>query len=369
MIGRMTSRLKFRRIRTAPVLALCSALLCGIVLAGAKQQPAKPASASTSAARETITLLSTTDIHGHIEPIDYYSNKPANLGLAKIATLVKEQRADAPKALLLDCGDTTQGTPLAYYFAVKDLKPKNPTIAAFNAMHYDAMAVGNHEFNFGLAEMWKAKRESNFPWLAANLKEIYTAGDGYIRPYIIKNVSGVRVGIVGFVTPGVPRWEIPDHYRGYEFEPIVESAQRVIPPLRKQVDLLVVIMHSGLDRDPATGKIFEGQEIRGENAAWELAEQVPGIDLIFYGHTHLEMPELTVNGVLMAQAKNWGGSLARADIVMERNDAGRWRVTSKHSRVIKVTESVDADSGHFEAGGALRGDHGEISGHADRDCG
>ncbi len=216
---------------------------------------------SAGASRQTITLLSTTDIHGHIEPIDYFSNKPSNFSLAKIATLVNEQRAEAPKALLLDCGDTTQGTPLAYYFAVKDLKPKNPTIAAFNEMHYDAMAVGNHEFNFGLAEMWKAKRESNFPWLAANLKEIYTAGDGFIRPYIIKNVGGVRIAIVGFITPGVPRWEIPGHYRGYEFEPIVEAAQRVIPEVHKQADLVVVIMHSGLDRDPATGKLFEGQEI------------------------------------------------------------------------------------------------------------
>jgi 2',3'-cyclic-nucleotide 2'-phosphodiesterase/3'-nucleotidase len=345
---RMTSA---RYGRFCRIIAVDCALLAGSHLARAQepsksppaQNIAKPPAAPAGASRQTITLLSTTDIHGHIEPIDYFSNKPSNFSLAKIATLVKQQRAEAPKALLLDCGDTTQGTPLAYYFAVKDPKPKNPTIAAFNEMHYDAMAVGNHEFNFGLAEMWKAKRESNFPWLAANLKEIYTAGDGFIRPYIIKNVGGVRIAIVGFITPGVPRWEIPEHYRGYEFEPIVEAAQRVIPEVHKQADLVVVIMHSGLDRDPATGKVFESQENRGENAAWELAEQVPGIDLIFYGHTHLEMPELTVNGVLMAQAKNWGGSLARADIVMERDGAGRWRVTSKHSRVIKTTDSVAAD--------------------------
>jgi len=336
--------------RFCRIIAVACTLLGGSYLARAQepskspaQNVAKPAAAPQGASRQTITLLSTTDIHGHIEPIDYFSNKPSNFSLAKIATLVKAQRAEAPKALLLDCGDTTQGTPLAYYFAVKDLKPKNPTIAAFNEMHYDAMAVGNHEFNFGLAEMWKAKRESNFPWLAANLKEIYTAGDGFIRPYIIKNVGGVRIAIVGFITPGVPRWEIPEHYRGYEFEPIVEAAQRVIPEVHKQADLVVVIMHSGLDRDPSSGKIFEGQEFRSENAAWELAEQVPGIDLIFYGHTHLEMPELTVNGVLMAQAKNWGGSLARADIVMERDEAGAWRVASKHSRVIKTTDSVAAD--------------------------
>ena len=112
--------------RICRIVAVACALLSGSYLVRAQdaakpppQNPAKPAAAGR-ASRQTITLLSTTDIHGHIEPIDYYSNKPANLGLAKIATLVKEQRAEAPKALLLDCGDTTQGTPLAYYFAVKD---------------------------------------------------------------------------------------------------------------------------------------------------------------------------------------------------------------------------------------------------------
>src|ERR1700732_2221938 len=182
----------------------------------------------------TITLLDTTDSHGHIEPLDYYTNQPANLGLAKIATLVKTARAQAPDALLLDCGDTTEGTPLAYYFARKNTSKPNPEIVAFNAMNYDAMAVGNHEFNFGLDEMWKAKGESHFPWLAANVKQTYTSGIPYIRPYIIKNVAGVRVGIVGFVTPGIPRWEIPEHYEGYEFEPIMEAAKTVIPEVRKQ---------------------------------------------------------------------------------------------------------------------------------------
>jgi 2',3'-cyclic-nucleotide 2'-phosphodiesterase / 3'-nucleotidase len=146
-----------------------------------------------------ITLLSTTDSRGHIEPCDYYTNKPANLGLAKIATLVKQARVAAPDALLLDCGDTTQGTPLAF-------------------------------------------------------KQIYTKGVPYIRPDIIKTLRGVRIGIVGFVTPGIPRWEIPAHYKGYEFLPIVESARTIIPEVRKQVDLLVVIMHPGLDRDPRTGE-------------------------------------------------------------------------------------------------------------------
>src|ERR1700683_1417120 len=134
----------------------------------------------------TITLLDTTDSHGHILPWDYYENHPADLGLAKIATLVKRARADAPDALLLDCGDTTEGTPFAYYFAQKDTAKPNPEILVCNAMHYDAMAVGNHEFNFGLDVMWKAKSESHFPWLAANIKQTYADGVQFIRPYVIK---------------------------------------------------------------------------------------------------------------------------------------------------------------------------------------
>jgi 2',3'-cyclic-nucleotide 2'-phosphodiesterase / 3'-nucleotidase len=290
----------------------------------------------------TVTLLSTTDVHGHIEPWDYYANKPADLGLAKIATLIKQVRAEPPHALLLDCGDTIQGTPLAYYFAEKDSSKPNPTIAAFNALHYDAMAVGNHEFNFGEEVMWEAKSQSQFPWLAANVEQTHTKGVQHIGSYIIKNVDGVRVGIVGFVTPGIPRWEIPEHYKGYEFEPIVDAAKRVIPEVRKQVDLLVVIMHSGLDRDPQTGASAPDQ-LDNENAAWDLANQVPEIDMIFYGHTHREMSELMVHGVLLSQAKNWGQSLARADVEMSRDAGGRWLIASKHSKTLPVTPDVAPD--------------------------
>ena len=304
-------------------------------------QATKPVHAGPSAV--TITLLSTTDSHGHLAAWDYYADKAVPNGLTRMATLVKQQRAETPHALLLDCGDTTQGTPLVYYFAKKEATKPNPAIAAFNAMHYDAMAVGNHEFNFGLDSMWKAKRESHFPWLAANLKQIYTAGVAYIPPYVIRNVDGVRVGIIGFITPGVPRWEIPDHYRGYEFEPIVETAKKIVPMVRKKADLVVVIMHSGLDRDPKTGEMYGSEDLRDENAAWELADEVPDIDMIFYGHTHQEMPELMVHGVLLSQAKNWGGSLARADIKMERDATGAWKIVSKHSRTIPATDNVAED--------------------------
>ena len=291
-----------------------------------------------------LVLLGTTDLHGNIEPLDYYTNKAANRGLAKIATLIRRVRAAEPHVLLLDSGDTIQGTPLAYYFARKDTSQPNPTIAAMNALSYDAMALGNHEFNFGLEVLWKAKREARFPFLAANLRQEYKDGVKYFRPYIIKNVAGVRVGIVGFVTPGVPRWEIPAHYRGYEFEPIVEAAKRVIPEVRKQADVVVVIAHSGLEINPDTGQPLYPDQLPGENAMYALAQEVPGINAILFGHTHRELQEKFINGTLLVQAKNWGQSLARVDIGFERDAQGSWRVASQHATTIPVTDEVPADA-------------------------
>ena len=327
------------------VVLLCASVFLNALTEGSGflAVAARAAQKEQASQTKTITLLDTTDSHGHILPWDYYENHPADLGLAKIATLVKQARADAPDALLLDCGDTTEGTPFAYYFARKDTAKPNPEILAFNAMHYDAMAVGNHEFNFGLGQMWKAKRESTFPWLASNIKQAYKNGVPIFRPYYIKNLAGIRVGIVGFVTPGIPRWEVPANYKGYEFEPILEAAKTVIPEVRKQVDLLVVIMHSGLDRNPETGIAPASAHTDVENVAWELAEQEPGIDVIFFGHTHRELGERVVKGVLMSQPKNWGVSLSRAEVKMSRSAGGAWHVESKHSQTIPVTPQVQPD--------------------------
>ncbi len=323
------------------LLLVC--LLGVAVLQGGTLCGSAPTALSAAPESVTLTLLGTTDLHGNLEPVDYYLDQPANRGLAKIATLVRRIRGERPHALLLDSGDTIQGTPLAYYFARKDTSKPNPAIAAMNALGYDAMAVGNHEFNFGLKILWKAKREAKFPILAANLRQKYKRGVEHFAPYIIKNVDGVRVGIVGFVTPGVPRWEIPANYRGYEFEPIVDAARRVIPEVRKQADLVVVIAHSGLGRDPDTGNSVSEDEISGENAIVALAEEVPDIDVILFGHTHLEVPEKFVHGVLLAQAKNWGQSLARVEVTLEHDASKHWRVTQKHSTTIRVTDAVPAD--------------------------
>jgi 2',3'-cyclic-nucleotide 2'-phosphodiesterase/3'-nucleotidase len=180
--------------------------------------------------------------------------------------------------------------------------------------------------------------------MAANLRQDYKPDAAeYFRPYIVKDVSGVHVAIVGFVTPGVPRWEIPAHYRGYQFDSIVESARRVIPEVRKQADLVVVIAHSGLGPDPEAKEKLAVDELNGENAMIALAEQVPGIDVIIFGHTHQDLPERFINGALLMQPRNWGQALGRVQVEMERDANGAWHVASKHSTTIPVTESVAVD--------------------------
>lgn len=325
-----------RRGRFLSALALVALLACAAGSAGRVPQ--------VSRRHVSLTLLSTTDLHGHILPEDDFTGQPANWGLAKIATLVRGVRAQRPNVLLLDCGDTTQGSALAY-IAVRRMPGRpNPMIAAMNDLEYAAMAPGNHDFNFGLDVLSKVQREAKFSLLAANLRPTGEGNPPAIEPYVIRTVAGVRVGIVGFVTPGVTHWELPENYRGYEFEGIVHVAQRVIPEVRAKTDLVVVIMHSGLTRDPNSGEPLMEDRVTGENAAGTLAATVPGIDVILYGHTHLELSGKSINGVLLAQAKYWGRSLAEADVEMEQSPEGSWRVAAKSSRTIPVTQEVAADA-------------------------
>ena len=124
--------------------------------------------------RVQITILGTTDLHGNINPIDYYTNKPDNRGLAKVATLIKRIRKEHPNVLLVDSGDTIQGSPLESFHGRKNNTPPDPMMLIMSSLEYDAMAVGNHEYNFGLKVLEKARSEANFPWLSANTYETAT---------------------------------------------------------------------------------------------------------------------------------------------------------------------------------------------------
>ena len=292
--------------------------------------------------RVQITILGTTDLHGNINPIDYYTNKPDNRGLAKVATLIKRIRKEHPNVLLVDSGDTIQGSPLESFHSRKNNKPPDPMMLVMSSLNYDAMAVGNHEYNFGLKVLEKARNEAKFPWLSANTYETATKKPHY-KPYIVKEVGGVRVGILGFTTPGVPHWDNPPNYAGLEFHEPVAEARKWVPILRQQerVDVVVVAMHMGLGEDLRTGEVNPGQ-IPHENEAIAIAKEVPGIDVIFMGHTHRDVPSMYINGVLLTQANHWGRHLARADLYLQKASTG-WRVYAKSARTIPADDRVEPD--------------------------
>ncbi len=315
---------------------VCLLALVGLALAGA---PLAPGSAAGDTV--TLTVLATTDLHGHIFPYDYLEGRAAERGLAKVASYVKQVRARQPNTLLVDCGDTFQGTPLAYLYAEKFSSEQNPVVAAMNALAYDAMAVGNHEFNFGLRPLWRMKEEAQFPLLAANVVSTYHDSRRDFPPYLIRTVGGVRVAILGMVTPAVPRWEPPAHRVGYEFRDLVETARRYVPALRRKADLVILIIHSGLGRDPVSGE-REEELYPEEDRVWDIAEQAPGLDAIFFGHSHQELPGKVVNGVLLVQAKNWAQSVAEAEFVLTRTEE-RWQVTQKSGRLVPMDASIAAD--------------------------
>lgn len=330
----MKHQRKSRRLPPAfPVLTTLLLALALFVIAVGQEAPK----------RVHITILGTTDLHGNIYPIDYYTDKADNRGLAKIATLIKRVRKENPNALLVDSGDTIQGTPSQYFHNKKNNAPRDPMMLVMSSLHYDAMAVGNHEYNFGLQVLEKARSEAEFPWLSANTYKTGPETTHY-KPYVVKEVSGVRVGILGLTTPGVPNWENAPNYAGLEFREPVAQAKKWVAELREKehVDIVVIAMHMGLEEDLRTGEINPSQ-VANENRAIAIAREVPGIDVIFMGHTHRDTPAVLLNGVLMTQANHWGRHLARADFYMQ-NDGARWRVYAKAARTIPVDDKVEADA-------------------------
>lgn len=296
-----------------------------------------------AAERAQVTLLATTDLHGRIYPLDYFTQQPANVGLAKIATVVNQVRKQRPGLLLLDCGDVIQGTPLVYHHNRKNNAPVDPMMLVMNSLGYVSMTPGNHEYNFGLAVLEKARSEASFPWLSANTYRSGTETTAF-APYVIKEVDGVRVGILGLTTPGIPHWENPGHYAGLEFRETVSEAKKWVTILREQehVDVVIGAFHMGIEHNLATGKNDPGN-MPDENACLAIARQVPGFDLIFMGHTHQDLPALSVNGVLLAQAGRWGDHVVRADLYLSREAGASWRVEAKSTESLPITDAIPAD--------------------------
>ncbi|MDR6553708.1 bifunctional UDP-sugar hydrolase/5'-nucleotidase [Paenibacillus qinlingensis] len=293
--------------------------------------------------RSHITILETSDLHGNMFPIHYANNKHNNVGLSKIAALIAQERAHKNNVIVLDNGDLIQGTPLAYHHARLDNEPMNPMVLGLNYLKYDAAVLGNHEFNYGMNVLQKAVRESNFPWLCANILSEETGEPFFGKPYLIKQFpDGVRVGILGITTPYIPNWEDPKHIVGLRFEDPIATARTWVQFLREQehVDVVVVSYHGGFERDIVTGEPTE--PLTGENQGYQLCMEVEGIDVLLTGHQHRSIAGVHINGVTIVQPGTAGVTLGKVDIELDQVE-GKWRIASKQSELLPV-DNVEADT-------------------------
>ncbi|HEX9310366.1 MAG TPA: metallophosphoesterase, partial [Gemmatimonadaceae bacterium] len=246
-----------------------------------------PAQLQRSAEQVDLVIASTTDVHGRLRGWDYYANQAeAVRGLTRAATIVDSVRAaNLGRVILLDGGDLLQGNPLAYVAARISRDRTNPVIAAMNAMHYDAAAIGNHEYNYGVPYLDSAVRQARFPLLSANTYRIDPAGVHAYRPWTIIERAGVKVGIVGATTPGVTLWDAQNISGRLRFGDIVPAVGEAVKEVRAAgADIVLVTVHSGLNEPASYDTATTG--VPSENVAARVASEITGIDLVLYGHSH-----------------------------------------------------------------------------------
>ncbi|MGK2875099.1 MAG: bifunctional metallophosphatase/5'-nucleotidase [Nocardioides sp.] len=325
---------------------------------GAAYNPRKPGK------RVRLTVLGTTDLHGNVFNWDYYKNAEFDnfahddIGLAKATTLIKAMRRErrGEPILTLDAGDTIQGTPLSYYYARIDPITDgaiHPMANAMNLVGYDAAALGNHEFNYGIDTLRAFEDQLNFPLLGANAVHVKSKKPAF-KPYLMKTFrvgDGRRltVGVLGLTNPGIAIWDKANVEGRMEFPGLVEQAKRYVPEMKAQgCDLVVISAHSGADTSSSYGDALPYPE----NAASLIAENVPHVDAILVGHAHKEIAQQFVRNkrtgrqVLLCEPAYWGMRVALMDLIVQetytKHGKLKWILVASGSQVLN-SNTVDAD--------------------------
>ncbi|WP_442737852.1 bifunctional metallophosphatase/5'-nucleotidase [Streptomyces pseudogriseolus] len=338
----------------------------GVALAGTVAVPAAEAAPTAGRGKKPVkryalTVMGTTDLHGHVFNWDYYKDAeyqdPAGnaQGLARVSTLVNRIRAERGRenTLLLDAGDTIQGTPLTYYYAKVDPitaegGPVHPMAQAMNAIGYDAVALGNHEFNYGIETLRKFEEQCDFPLLGANALDAKTLRPAFppyfIKTFRVKGAPPVKVAVLGLTNPGIAIWDKAYVQGRLTFPGLEEQAAKWVPKLRSMgADVVVVSAHSG-----TSGTSSYGDQLpHVENAAANVARQVPGIDAILVGHAHAEIAELRVTNektgreVVLSEPLCYAERLTLFDVELTF-ERGRWQVESVKAS-LRDAASVEDD--------------------------
>lgn len=346
------------------------------VVATSDETTSNPTTETRAATTETTTpvegqsvdvrILATTDLHTNLVNYDYYQDKPAEtLGLAKTAVLIEDAKAENPNVILVDNGDTIQGTPLGNYKSLIDPiedGEQHTMYTALDTLGFDAGTLGNHEFNYGLDYLRKVISTAGMPLLNANVLNP-TTKDFIYQPYTIvdktftdttgKAVS-LKVGITGIVPPQILNWDKAYLEGKVIVRDAVEAVRDIVPVIRENgADIVLVLSHSGIGDDQ--------YEIGEENVGYQIAS-LSGVDAVITGHSHAEFPGTAekpsfyakytgvddtngkINGTPVTMAGKYGDHLGVIDLNLTYTD-GKWTTTSSKAAIRKIdTKSSVADS-------------------------
>ncbi len=272
--------------------------------------------------KATVTILETSDIHGSIAPWDYATDKFDDKGLAKVATVINAERAKDPTLLLVDCGDNLQDNLIQEFRNEKI----SPMVGAMNLLGYDAHILGNHEFNFEFKNLQKNIKTFKAPVVNAN---IYKGKKRWVNPYIIKEVNGVKVAIIGIVAPHIDRWEAsnPEHFKGLRFTLPMEEVGKTIEEIGDKADVMVVVSHYGVDGE-------YGCEGMGP-VSNKYADKIP---VFLVGHAHSVLSYTTPAGALIVEPGSKGSHVAKVTMDFEKVD-GKWKLTEKKGELLPVAKA------------------------------
>ncbi|MGB5804532.1 MAG: metallophosphoesterase [Vibrio anguillarum] len=275
-----------------------------------------------------VTILGTSDIHGHFMPWDYAADKLNMQGsLSQIATKVKQIREQDKNVILVDAGDTIQGN----FVETFKHEAVDPMMLGFNEMNYDVWVLGNHEFDFGLSVLNRSLTQFKGRALAGNIQR--PDGNPFLPAATIIEKNGVKIGIIGMDTPMTQVFaEGTNRLEGMSFTNPTLEVKKVIGQIKNDVDAIVLVAHMGLDNE---------NDIKDTGVS-DIANANPEIDAIVAGHMHTKIDKATVNGVIITEPDKYGRVLSRIDFQFEEKD-GKYTLVHKDSFTYPM-KGVDSDS-------------------------
>ena len=271
----------------------------------------------------TLKLIETSDVHGCYFPYDFIRNKPMKGSLARVSSYVKEQREKYENVILMDNGDILQGQPVAYYYNYMDTISEHVCAAMLNYMKYDVGTMGNHDVETGHAVYDRWVRQCNFPVLGANIVDNKT-GKPYLPPYQVIEKEGVKIAILGMITPAIPSWLPEQLWSGLHFEDMEDCARKWVKIIREKEnpDVLVGLFHAGPEGNKLDNVV--------ENGSGNVAKSVPGFNVVFMGHDHTRRYEKIVNvegdSVLLIDPANMSKVVSEVTFTIKKQDG---KVVSK----------------------------------------